>query len=121
MKRNLQAIRPSVGMANLWAKAEKKAETVNKGADPDEVELASLKDHAGWGVITEHIQALKRGIDAQLAEGVASGLSAEEIGKSTILAVMAKQLLDSILNKVDDAVSAIEEINHEGQPDNISE
>ncbi|HNQ31720.1 MAG TPA: hypothetical protein PKJ68_04525 [Candidatus Woesebacteria bacterium] len=114
MARNLSAIKPSQGMAHLWLRQEKKAEQVQKGADPEDVELAALDEHPGWAVMKEHIAKLKDGIDQKLSEGVTSGQTAEEIGKSTILAVMAKQLLDSIVNKVDDAVLAVEEFKHEG-------
>ena len=90
---------------------------MQKGADPDDVELAALDESPGWNVLKQHMVKLREGIDQKLAEGVASGQTAEEIGKSTILAVMAKQLLDSIVNKVSDAVLAVEEVKHEGKPE----
>lgn len=97
-------------MANLWRKAEENQKKVDKGAHPDDVEMAHLAETAGWTYLREHIDKLKEGIDLKLAEGVAGGQSTESIGQATILAVMAKQLLDSIVNKVEDAEAAVEEI-----------
>jgi hypothetical protein len=74
----------------------------------EERALAELSETAGWKVLEEYIGLLKETVDNLLKRTMESGASFDEIGQKTIVITLVKSYLDQILEKVDNARSAIE-------------
>lgn len=86
-----------------------------KQADEEDQQLSSLSKHAGWRVLRDHIVGLKAGLDARLSESVLASSPADQIKTDAIFAVLGKSLLESIINKVDDAVEEVDGNTTEGK------
>lgn len=97
---------------SVW---QKKAEEEAKktGIDVEDSALSALSGLSGWEVLKEHIENLKKGLDLKMKEAVASGMSESEIGKSAVMSILAKDMLDSIISKVEDSALVVEDINNE--------
>lgn len=89
---------------------KKDAEVAHKaGVDIEDKYLYDGRESNFWIVLKKHIESLKQGFDEQMKLAVDSGMSEEEIGKRTVMSVLAKGLLDSIINKVEDSYDAVQE------------
>lgn len=110
------ALRPSNldTMRALW-ETKKKDDDKGLGIDPEDASLATMSETTGWPIFKKHIETLKAGLDSKLAQAVASGMSEVEVGKSAVMAVIAKDLLDSLIHKVEDSALAVEQIRQDGQ------
>lgn len=104
-----QALEPTnlSSVREIWDenKPEKKPE-----ADEDDQLLHALSKQAGWRLLKAHIASLVEGLDARLAESVLSGGLESQIKQDAVFAVMGKELLRSIINKVEDAAEEVNEI-----------
>lgn len=95
----------------IWRqKQEKEAE--KSGIDPEDQAIYALSVLPGWEYLKKHIVNIKKSLDTKLAQAVASGMNEAEIGKSTVVTVLVKECLDSIINKVEDSALTVEEIQN---------
>lgn len=92
---------------SIWD--ENKPET-KKEADVEDQLLSQLAKQAGWEILKDHIVGLKEGLDKRLAESVLGSLSNDQIKTDAVFAVLGKELLSSIINKVEDSVEEVNEI-----------
>lgn len=106
------ALRPQAfeDIRALW-QDEKREDKL--GIDIEDQQLNSLSESAGWKLLKQHIDNLKIGLDRRLAEAVLQGLSDEHIKRDATFSVLGKELLDSIVNKVEDSASIVEQIKHD--------
>lgn len=81
--------------------------------DPEDEGLYKLADMAGWKTLKAHINNMKGELDKKLSLAVANGMSEAEIGKSTVVTVLVKECLDSLVNKVEDSALIVEQIKNE--------
>ena len=104
------AIKPDFhSIKGVWEET-KKQELEKKGIDPQDAAFHTLAQMELWQNLKSYIQTLKDGLDAQLTVAVDSGLSREDIGDRTIMVTLAKGLLNSIINKVEDSSEVVEEM-----------
>lgn len=99
---------------SVWQRQRAQA-ALKKGVDVDEDALAAVAQMKGWEILKAHINNLKIGLDARLSTAIASGMTESEIGKSAVMTTLGKELLDSIINKVEDSALAVEEIVDENR------
>lgn len=92
----------------LWD--ENKPEAQKKEADLEDQLLHALSQQAGWKLLKDHIEGLREGLDKRLAESVLGSLSHDQIKNDAIFCVLGKELLNSIINKVEDSAEEIDEI-----------
>lgn len=97
---------------HIWQK-EQETKAVRQGVDPEDSALHTLRTMDGWHILKEHIDGLKHDLDVKMAEAVAKGMSESEIGKSAVMVVLSKDLLDSIINKVEASYDEVERIKSE--------
>lgn len=93
----------------IWKRKEQD-QAKKSGVDPEDQAIYTLATMPGWKSLKEHINNLKSGLDARLAESVIGSSSADQIKTDAIFAVMGKSLLDSIINKVEYTAQVVEEI-----------
>lgn len=110
MRKHVGALRPtSLGdVRAIWD--ENKVEPKRKEADVEDQLLFALSQQAGWEILKEHILGLKEGLEKRLAESVLGSLSQDQIRNDAIFAVLGKELLNSIINKVEDSAEEVNEI-----------
>src|SRR5690606_26969319 len=111
-----QVLRPTFydDARHVWQK-EKEIEAGKQGVDPEDNALHTIATLDGWAVLKKHIEYLKGELDQKMTEAVGKGMSESEIGKSAVMVVLSKDLLDSIINKVEDSYAEVERIKGEGQ------
>lgn len=104
------ALKPTslTDVRSLWD--ENKPSETKRTADVDDQLLHALSKQAGWELLKEHIEGLKDGLDKRLAESVLSSLSHDQIKNDAIFCVLGKELLNSIINKVQDSAEEVDEI-----------
>lgn len=90
----------------LWRDVEAK----KTGIDSDDAAVSELGQSRGWVELKKYIDNLKDGLDKRLAEAVLGSLGAEQIKTDALFAVLGKELLNSIVNRVEDVTLAVEEI-----------
>lgn len=77
----------------------------------EEKHIYALSKHQGWILLKEHIgEELKR-LDDLNRQAISSGMSFEQIGYNSIVLNGVKDLIESVFNKVTDAVEAVENGN----------
>lgn len=103
---------PYAEVREIWNQKNKEVE--KKGLiDPEDQELYAISTLPGWTHLRSHIDSLKTGLDKRLSEAVLGGLSDEQIRRDATFSVLGKELLDSIINKVEDSALVVEEITNE--------
>lgn len=100
---NNQALKPSF--------LSQYREVIKTPVEEDEVEayeeaLAHLDNLKGWKIIKEHINSLTAGLENSVVAGMEKGQSFAEIGQSTAVTQIAKEVLKQIIDLVDDAKEA---------------
>lgn len=106
----MQSIKPDFqSIKGVWEQ-NKNFELEKKGIDPQDAAFHTLSQMEVWQNLKNYISTLKEGLDAQLTVAVDSNLSREEIGDRTIMVTLAKGLLNSIINKVEDSRDVVEEL-----------
>jgi len=80
------------------------------GVDPEDQKIFALAGMPGWEVLRAHIDNMKIGLDKRLSEAVLGGLSDDQIKRDATFSVLGKELLDSIINKVEDSALVVEDI-----------
>lgn len=102
---------PYAEVREIWNQRNKEVE--KQGViDPEDQELYAVSTLPGWTRLKTHIDSLKKGLDKRLSEAVLGGLSDEQIRRDATFSVLGKELLDSIINKVEDSALVVEEINN---------
>jgi len=96
----------------VWA-MKKEDEALKKGIDPEDIKLTTLYHTEGWTTLKTHINNLKIGLDKRLAESVIGSLSDAQIKNDALFSVLGKELLDSIINKVEDSALLVQDIENE--------
>ena len=112
------ALRPEAheDIRSLWMK-RKEEQATKVGVDPEDAALEALTKMDGWDILKRHIENLKIGLDKRLAESVLSSLGDNQIKKDALFAVLGKELLDSIINKVEDSALIVDDIVNERRGD----
>lgn len=87
-------------------------ETVTAVEDEDQ-HLSSLSNMKGWQILKAHIDSLKQGLDKRLSQSVLQSLGDSQIKTDALFAVLGKELLNSIISKVEDSALEVERIEHE--------
>ena len=93
-------------MRALWTK--KRDENLN--IDEEDQHYSTMSDSAGWRQLKAHIETLKAGLDKRLAESVLKSLSDIQIKNDAMFSVLGKELLDSIIHRVEDSALVVQEI-----------
>lgn len=102
-------LRPTLeSVRSVWD--ENKPEDTSPKIDAEDQLLSQLSKQAGWKILKEHIQGLKDGLDKRLAESVLQSLGKDQIQTDAVFAVLGKELLTSIVNKVEDSAEQVDEI-----------
>jgi len=97
----------------VWAPdVEKKT-----GIDLEDQAYATLENSRGWKFLRQYLNTLKTGLDKRLAESVLKGLSDAQIKNDALFSVLGKELIDSIINKVEDASEVVESIKNGQRPE----
>jgi hypothetical protein len=105
------ALKPEVyeDVRSVWQrKASEDAK--KKGVDVEDDALATLSQLEGWEILKEHIENLKKGLDQRLAEAVLKSLGDAQIKTDAVFAVLGKELLDSVIHRVEDSRLVVDEI-----------
>jgi hypothetical protein len=110
------ALRPEfyTNFRKVWEERKLK-EAEKEGVEIEDQSLHTLAQMDGWTVLKKHIDILKQSLDLKMAEGISKGQTREQVGDTAIMVVLGKELLDSIIHKVEDAVEVVEEIKNEGR------
>lgn len=105
------ALRPESydDVRNVWR--QKEAEQT--GIDVDDQKLHNLSQTEGWYLLKQHIDNLKIGLDKRLSQSVLNSLGDAQIKIDAVFTVLGKELLDSIITKVEDSALVVEEIQNE--------
>lgn len=82
------------------------------GVDIDDQSFLTLSNSRGWRNLRKHIDSLKDGLDKRLSQSVLNSLSDDQIKKDALFAVLGKDLLNSIIDKVEGTALAVEDIKN---------
>lgn len=74
----------------------------------EEKQLAALSLQDGWKVLKTFIQELSNELDGVNKQVIERGASFEEIGKNAVVTQLAKDKLNRVIQKVEDAGAANE-------------
>ena len=83
-----------------------KALQETKGKDPDQQALASLSNHSGWKVLKAYIERIMEELDNLTKTQMTQGVPFEEIGRSTVIKELTKDVLRRVINKIQDAAES---------------
>jgi len=86
--------------------ANVKALQETKGKDPDQQALASLANHSGWKVLKAYIERIIEELDNLTKTQMIQGVPFEEIGRSTVIKELTKDVLRRVINKIQDAAES---------------
>lgn len=104
------ALRPeALGVVDAWRIDEVSKKT---GVNVEDETYANLASHAGWKQLKEFMESMKDSLDRRLSQSVLSGLDAE-IRKDALFCVLGKDLLNSIIHRVEDSREVVDQINNE--------
>ena len=95
-----QAIKPTIFNVQSFKQDE---EAEKRGATDEERHLNSLSNQVGWKILGEFKDRAFREIDEAQNAAISSGTPFEEIGRNTVVINLAKDIVNKIFNKVDDA------------------
>jgi hypothetical protein len=87
-------------------------EKKDKRVDSEDQMMLTLSNSKGWKVLRQHIESLKIGLDRRLSKSVLESVSDTQIKTDALFAVLGKDLLDSIISKVEDTALAVEQIKN---------
>jgi len=97
---------------DIWRKKDQE-KGKESGIDPEDQQLHTLYGMPGWQTLKAHIDNMKAGLDTRLAEAVLKSLGAEQIKTDALFCVLGKELLNSIVHKVEDSALVVEQIINE--------
>lgn len=102
------ALKPSI-FSTLPSLMEEKASI--DGSSPEELALHQLSLSEGWRVFKSFTEELLKDLELGTETAMAQGLPFEEIGRNAVVINLAKGIINRQLQKVQDAVEAIEQTN----------
>lgn len=104
----MEALKPQAydDVRAVWMDKEEQ----KTGIDREDQYYATLSNSRGWKQLKKHIESLKTGLDKRLAESVLKSLSDQQIKNDALFSVLGKELLDSIVNRVEDSALVVEEL-----------
>jgi hypothetical protein len=85
-----------------------KVKAEEKKVSEEEQSLYGLSQQHGWKILKEFIEDSITSLDSANEMAISKGLSFEEIGKNTVVISLAKSKIKAIIDKVNDAVEAVE-------------
>lgn len=103
------ALKPIADIRSIWEEKDK-ADADRVGVDVEDAKLSALSKSAGWVILKEHMEGLKDGLDKRLAESVLDSMGDKQVKSDIMFAVLGKELLNSIINKVEDSAEEVNEI-----------
>jgi hypothetical protein len=74
----------------------------------EEKQLAKLAQHDGWVVLKKYIGNLTQSLEDINKSMMERGATFEDIGKNAVVAQLASDLLNKVIQKVEDAQEAVE-------------
>lgn len=92
-------------------RAQEEIKAAKKGATYSEQSVASLTSHSGWSEVEKYIFERISALQSGLQTAIASGSSFEAIGQRAVVARMAQEELEGILNFVRTREKYISELN----------
>lgn len=107
----MSALKPSSidETMHIW-KRESDEGITDDPVDSSEQALEVLSRSRGWKVLKKHIDILKEGLDRRLSESVLKSLGDAQIKNDALFAVLGKDLLNSIVSKVETTAEAVRDI-----------
>jgi hypothetical protein len=102
------ALKPLSSIRDIWAVRDEDL-AKKTGIDVEDAKLAALSISPGWEILKEHIEGLKDNLDKRLTESVLGTLGDKQVGQDVMFAVLGKELLTSIINKVEDSAEQVDE------------
>lgn len=76
--------------------------------DADTENLAAMENTAGWKVLSDYINQIVTDLDQMTTNQMQQGASFEDIGRSTVVKEITKDVLRRVINRVNDARDTIE-------------
>ncbi len=105
------ALKPeSYDIRRVWAEEDTQPKT---GINVEDEELAALSSMGGWSRLKDHIQSLKDGLDKRLSQSVLESLGDAQVKTDAVFSVLGKELLNSIIGKVESSREIVEQLNYE--------
>jgi len=101
---NKQALRPDFITKHLPSLNKEETE----GPTVTEKRLYTLSKSAGWKELKAFIEDLTKDLDKFTLSAIQEKVSMEEVGKYAMVVSLAKDIIDNIVNKVEDARESIE-------------
>jgi len=102
-----QAIKPDTFISQLPTFIKEKKPT-SSSVTQEESQLARMAKTAGWRVLREYIEQIKKDMDLLNDQAIANGADFKTIGQNTVVISQTKTVLNKVLNKVEDAREASE-------------
>jgi hypothetical protein len=99
--KDTQALRPTI-MNIPSFKKEETTESIND----EEKFLGVLGNTKGWEILRDFARQAMSELDLFNSEAIANGQTFEEIGKNTVIISLAKEIVQRIISKVEDAREA---------------
>ena len=99
-----QALRPDYFISAL----PKDVPLTEVKVSDEEKHLYSLSKHKGWEILKEHLGEELKKLDDLNRQAISTGMSFEQIGYNSVVLNGVKDLVESLFNKVKDAVEATE-------------
>lgn len=81
----------------------KALQETKEGKDPDQQKLFNLSKHSGWKVLKERIERIMDELDNLTKTQMTQGVSFEEIGRSTVIKELSKDVIRRIIQIVEDS------------------
>lgn len=81
--------------------------------DEEDEHISALSQMKGWQILKAHIENLKSGLDKRLSQSVLNSLGDSQIKTDALFSVLGKELLNSIISKVEDSALEVERIENE--------
>jgi hypothetical protein len=97
-----QAIRPSF-YSDFTSRVTETLKDDDKELDEKQQALAYITHYKGWELLKEYKIRLEQHLDTMISESIASGADFKDIGQRTMVAEMAKFVLNSFVKKADEA------------------
>lgn len=108
-----QALRPN--SFNSMPSIAKATNEEARAISVEEKQLHAISTHAGWKILRQTIEDLKRDLNAVNKAAIAAGATMEQIGQNTIVVSTVEGILDRLIEKVEDAVESVEKSNGTGK------
>lgn len=106
----MSALKPSAIDETIHIWRDEEGINPHEPVDVDDAAFEVLSRSRGWKRLKQHIEILKQGLDSRLSESVLKSLGDAQIKNDALFSVLGKDLLNSIISKVEDTALAVREI-----------